>query len=167
MGKQKRKKSGKCKSKCLSKTGKKARKAKKNRLKKIQQNNMVKQIKPKRVAVYGTLLSNCHNNGWLRKAKLVGEFWTEPLFDMFSIGTFPYIMENGNTSVKMEVYEYTDEDVEIGLDEVEGVNRGLYQKGSIMTPHGKALLYISKKTFNDNDPRIISGDWKDFKKIPA
>tara|TARA_R110000851_G_scaffold315229_3_gene477569 strand:- start:1443 stop:1844 length:402 start_codon:yes stop_codon:yes gene_type:complete len=120
------------------------------------------------VAVYGTLLTNCYNNGYLRNANLEGEFWTEPVFQMFSCtgGAYPYLLENGHTSVKMEVYSFdNDSKLEESLDRLEGVSSGLYVKGKIKTPHGEALLYIRKTKMTASNCQITTGSWKEFKTI--
>jgi|TARA_R110000822_G_scaffold152112_4_gene291295 gamma-glutamylcyclotransferase (GGCT)/AIG2-like uncharacterized protein YtfP len=165
MGKKSRRKSSTKESKRLSERKKKERKQNKKLLKK--ENMVVKPTpKVKLVAVYGTLLSKCHNNRCLDDAKFVGEFWSEPIYQMYSTASkaFPYLLKGGSTSVKMEIYSFTDNGTEEGLDRLEGVSSGLYDKGSIQTPSGEAILYIKKTKFGDKDPQIVMGDWKDFRK---
>ncbi len=131
----------------------------------IMQKNVINT--KKLVAVYGTLLSGCSNHkNFLRDANFEGEFWTEPSYKLFSNSneTYPYLMKGGNTSVKMEVYGFHGKYIEDALDSLEGVSHGLYDKGSINTPQGKAILYVRNEKMWESDPLIVSGDWKEFKK---
>lgn len=62
-----------------------------------------------KVFVYGTLKKNFHNHRLLKDAKFIGEFRTEPCYQIFCNGSFPYLIEaskNGD-SIYGEVYEIT------------------------------------------------------------
>jgi len=169
MGKKKRKTSSKRASKRRIKKAQAKNKQKKNTKKKQMVNPNIKKnsTNAKLVAVYGSLLSGLHNHQHLRDAEFVGEFWTEPSLKMFTSGleSYPYILKNGFTSVKMEVYEIDDDYTESALDHLEGVNSGLYKKDTIQTPHGEALYYVRTKKMTDKDTQILTGDWKDYKKL--
>ena len=120
----------------------------------------------KLVAVYGTLRKGQGNNVVLKKAKQVGEFWTEPKFSMFpaSHQAFPYAMQNGHSSILLEVWSFDDSTTEEDLDRLEGVSTGLYVKDSIKTPHGDAIFYTRKVKMDQDDKLIASGDWIEYKK---
>ena len=122
-----------------------------------------------RVAVYGTLMEGCVRHNLLRSSVPIGTFQTEPIYSMYSIGlpkssnSWPYIIKNGNTSISMEVYEFTDEDILKILDSVEQVDNGLFARSIIDTPYGKSFIYTRKeKRMGISDIKILSGSWKEY-----
>ena len=119
-----------------------------------------------KVAVYGTLMSNCVNNPLLEDSILLGSFQTEPVYNMYSRdGKFPYIMNEGSSSIDMEVYTFTKQDILDRLDDLEAVNKKLYERVIIKTPYGRAYVYVAPKKLNPADTRINSGNWRDFLNI--
>lgn len=117
------------------------------------------------IAVYGSLLSGMGNHRLLENSKLLGTFQTKPEFSLYSLGYYPGLKTNGNTSVKMEVYEITEK-VARSVDNLEGYTPGsnntFYDKIPIETPYGKASVYIYVNDISEE--RIVkSGDWKAFK----
>lgn len=122
-------------------------------------------MKKNLIAVYGSLLSEMHNNYILESAKLLGTFKTEPIYNLYSLGSFPALKTGGNTSVTMEVYA-VDDTVAEKVDRLEGYTPGgnntFYDKIPIETPYGEASVYIY---VNDipQDRLVESGDWKAFK----
>lgn len=117
------------------------------------------------IAVYGSLLSGMSNHRLLETSKLLGTFQTKPEFSLYSLGGFPGLKTNGNTSVRMEVYEVTEE-IAKRVDSLEGYTTGgnntFYDKIPIETPYGKASVYIYVNDIPKE--RIVkSGDWKAFK----
>lgn len=117
------------------------------------------------VAVYGSLRQGLHNHKLLESSNYLGDFNTEPIYSLYSLGSFPGLKENGNTSVVMEVYEVT-EAVARNVDSLEsytpGGNNTFYDKISIETPWGTASVY----TYVNELPQsslVESGDWKEFK----
>lgn len=118
------------------------------------------------VAVYGSLRQNMGNHRLLENANYLGEFKTEPVFSLYSLGGFPGLKENGQTSVIMEVYSVTPEEA-IRIDRLEGYTPGskhndFYDKIIIDTPYGKAGTYIYVPN-TDRLTLVESGDWKEFK----
>lgn len=118
------------------------------------------------VAVYGSLRQGLHNHRLLESSNYLGDFNTEPIYSLYSLGSYPGLKENGNTSVVMEVYEVT-EAVARNVDNLEGYTPGgnntFYDKISIETPWGTASVY----TYVNELPQsslVESGDWKEFKK---
>jgi gamma-glutamylcyclotransferase (GGCT)/AIG2-like uncharacterized protein YtfP len=113
------------------------------------------------VAVYGTLRKGSHNHRLLTLAEPKGEFITPPKFTMFSAGGFPYLVEDGSTGIKCEVYRVSEKTLK-ELDRLEGVDHGHYRRGSIETPYGTATIYLateSTKKHIHNLPVVESGDW--------
>ncbi len=118
------------------------------------------------VAVYGSLRAGLHNHtSYLGDSKLLGTFNTEPEYSLYSLGSFPGLKEEGNTSVVMEVYEVT-EDVARSIDGLEGYTPGekpyFYDKKDIETPFGTASVYTYVKDLPQSS-LVESGDWKEFK----
>jgi len=119
------------------------------------------------VAVYGSLRKGLGNyEDHLGKATFVGEFKTEPVYNLHSLGGFPGLKENGNTSVVMEVYEVNEVEAH-NIDRLEGYTPGsndntFYDKKDINTPWGVASVYIYVKDLPKSSI-VESGDWKEFK----
>lgn len=120
----------------------------------------------KLVAVYGSLRKGFGNHYLLKDSKYLGEYDTEPIYDMYSISSFPGLVTGGNTSIKMEVYEVSKE-VLRRLNGLEGfiadhhVNN-LYNRISIPTPYGDAYTYIYNCSVVTK-VKVESGDWKTFR----
>lgn len=118
------------------------------------------------VSVYGSLRKNMGNNHLLSTSKYLGEFQSKPEFSLYSLGYYPGLKTNGNTSVKMEVYEVTEK-VARSVDNLEGYTPGsnsntFYDKIPIETPYGEASVYIYVNDISEK--KIVkSGDWKAFK----
>lgn len=118
------------------------------------------------VAVYGSLLSGLGNHRVIQgeNTEFLGEFTSEPVYSLYSLGGFPGLKENGSTAVKMEVYS-VDDDVALDIDCLEGYQEGrpatFYDKKSIETPWGTASVYIYVDDISE-DRLVESGDWKEF-----
>ena len=118
------------------------------------------------VAVYGSLVSQMHNhNYYLSDSKLLGKFNTEPEYTLHSLGSFPGLKLNGNTSIVMEVYE-VDKGTLKRLNQLEGYypeeTPTFYDRIEIDTPWGKAFTYIYVNPLS-KDSVVESGDWKKYK----
>ncbi len=119
------------------------------------------------IAVYGSLRKGMGNHRVLGDAILLGDFGTPPLYNMFSCGgSYPGITENGETSIKMEVYE-ASEAVNKSVERLESYVKGReehnhYNKVMIDTPWGTAGTYIYNHS-TARLPRVESGDWKAWK----
>ena len=121
------------------------------------------------VAVYGTLRKGAGNhNHFLRNAELKGEFSSEPIYNLYNLGGFPGLRENGNTSVKMEVYAVNDNEADL-VDSLEGYVKGrqphFYDKKEIETPWGPASVYLYVREV-EAQHLIESGDWFNKKERP-
>ena len=114
------------------------------------------------VCVYGTLRKGAGNHKhFLRDAEFKGEFSSEPTYNLYNLGGFPGLKENGNTSVKMEIYAVNDAEAAL-VDSLEGYRKDraphFYDKKDVETPWGTASVYIYVREANQND-LIESGDW--------
>lgn len=118
----------------------------------------------KLICVYGSLRKGLHNHGIIENAELLGTFWSEPIYSLYSLGGFPGLKENGDTSVLMEVYSVNDIEAK-RVDSLEGYsedgNNWFYDKVSIETPYGTASVYIYVPSV-DNRMKVESGDWKEY-----
>jgi len=116
------------------------------------------------VAVYGSLLSGLGNHRVIQgeNTELLGEFTSESVYSLYSLGGFPGLKEDGETAVKMEVYS-VDDTVAKRVDSLEGYSPDrpatFYDKKPIETPWGTASVYI----YVDDIPKerlVESGDWR-------
>lgn len=120
------------------------------------------------VAVYGSLRKGLNNHKYLEDSKLIGTFFTNPVYSLYSLGGFPGLKENGTTSIKMEVYE-VDSHTLANLNLLEGIDydkpdEGLYKSKKISTPYGEAITYIYNGKV-DSLIKINDGDWYDYLSI--
>ena len=118
------------------------------------------------LAVYGALRQGGPSNYLLNNSKYIGDFDTELIYDMYSLGSFPALIADGNTSIKMEVYEITEDTLKV-LNRVQEYERGvkvenLYIMVEIETPYGQALTSFYNNKIS-NKVKIESGDWIKFK----
>lgn len=118
------------------------------------------------IAVYGSLRKGLSNHRIIVKdtTEYLGEFDSEPIYSMYSLGGFPGLHENGNTSIKFEVYSVNDDTAQ-SVDWLEGYSPDrpatFYDKKEIETPFGMASIYI----YVDDIPEeqlVESGDWKEY-----
>lgn len=118
-------------------------------------------MKKKLIAVYGTLRKGFGNHRLIQNADYLGTFKTEPIYNLYSLGGFPGLKNNGDTSVVMEVYAVTDEEA-YHVDCLEGYTPGqpayFYDKQDIETPWGTAGVYIYVNSISE-DRKIESGDF--------
>ena len=116
------------------------------------------------IAVYGSLRRSLGNHRLIQHSKYLGTFNTEPIFSLYSLGGFPGLKENGNTSVVMEVYEVDDQTAK-SVDGLEGYSPNrvptFYDKIQIQTPYGQAGVYIYVSDIPENR-KVESGDWVSF-----
>lgn len=118
------------------------------------------------VAVYGSLRQGLGNHRVIQddETVYVGEFKTEPVYSLYSLGGFPGLKENGETSVVVEVYEVNDE-IASDVDSLEGYSPNrpatFYDKKPIETPWGTASIYTYVNDISI-DRLVEHGDWKQF-----
>jgi len=99
----------------------------------------------KLVFVYGTLKKGFGNHRWLDGAGFVGKAKTSSIFSMINLGYYPGVLLHGETSITGELY-LIDKTIEDRLDDLEGVDSGLYHKTEVDTDKGKALMYYYPRT---------------------
>lgn len=115
------------------------------------------------VAVYGSLRKGMGNHHILGNSKLVGTCEVHG-WDMYSLGSFPCIVE-GNNKVVIEVYEVDSDKTAVMLDCLEGYrgdSSGLYDRCEIETAFGKSWIYFMHSPRSVNHP-VARGDWVRFK----
>ena len=74
------------------------------------------------IFVYGSLKKGYYNHRLLTNAGLLGEFRTQPNYQLYDNGSFPYLVEvqpGEGVCVEGEVYEVTDQQLK-ALDRLEG-----------------------------------------------
>ena len=127
-----------------------------------------------KVFVYGTLMDGEPNNVFLRKdAIFLGTGETKPLYTLYDLNAFPAMVFGGNTSIKGEVYEASQEVLE-SLDLLESYNskipeNRLYNRQLIFVKLRDrdiaALAYfldeIPTTARGGGHPVIPSGDWRE------
>jgi len=118
-----------------------------------------------RVAVYGSLRKGMGNHRILNGAKYLGRFDTKPVFNLYSLGSYPGIKPKGRSSIVMEVYEVDDEGLK-KVDRLEGYNsesnvNDFYNRVSINTPFGLAYTYLYVPSI-ENEEIVDSGDWVQY-----
>lgn len=92
----------------------------------------------KLIAVYGSLRKGLYNNKrYMGGAKLLGveTIWG---FDMYSLGSYPYIIE-GEGKVIFEIYDVPDDAAADIRDMELGAN---YQESQVETGFGTAIIYV-------------------------
>lgn len=126
---------------------------------------MTKELKHK-IAVYGSLRKGLYNyERHLKTSKYLGEFDTLPEFSMFDLGSYPGLKVGGSTSIKMDVFEVTEE-VLSDINNLEGYSETnpeyntFYDRITIDTPYGQAFTYIYIPD-TESKEKVYSGDWVD------
>jgi gamma-glutamylcyclotransferase (GGCT)/AIG2-like uncharacterized protein YtfP len=120
-----------------------------------------------KVFVYGSLLSGLGNHGLLEDATFLGKTKTPRGFAMLDLGWFPGVIHSDvhEAPVLGEVYE-VDDDTLKRLDRLEGYRHeepdsGLYNKATIETEFGEAIIYIYNNHYGRGN--IVSdGDWRSY-----
>ncbi len=116
------------------------------------------------IAVYGSLLSDLHNHGLLKEGKLIDIGYIKGT--LYSLGSFPGLKLQGNTPVKVEVYE-VDNATLARLDRLEGHPTFYTRKdaeaivGENQDQSMEVMVYEWQGTVR-NQPLVESGDWKDY-----
>jgi gamma-glutamylaminecyclotransferase len=86
---------------------------------------------PRLLFVYGTLKRGLCRHHALAGARFIGEARTPPDFRLIHLGTYPgLVRDTPGVSIRGELWE-VDADCLARLDEVEGVDEGLYRREAI------------------------------------
>lgn len=110
------------------------------------------------VFVYGSLKKGFGNHRLLAESQMVDNHVTEPKFSMYSLGAFPCVVPRGDTAIHGELYAVDDETLR-RLDALEGVPN-FYQRHTINTMYGDAIMYVINKGREAEDRKIYSGVWE-------
>ena len=111
------------------------------------------------VFVYGTLKSTEGASFFLGGAKSLGKYETVPEFSLYNLYSYPAVKQGGNTSIKGEVYEVTDE-ILSKLDAYEG-HPSLYKREEIQLTTDEfdsVFMYIYQDSIY-NAQLNHSGEW--------
>lgn len=122
-----------------------------------------------KIAVYGTLCRGYQGNiKYLKDAEYLGSFDTKPEFNMYDLKHYPGVVKNGNTSIRMEVFEVKNSMISV-FDKIEGYSenkkmsqQNVFERSLIMTPYGEAYVYLYANLKNNvNTPKTVDcGDWQ-------
>lgn len=111
-----------------------------------------------KVFVYGSLKKGFGNHSLIQQSKFIGAAETLPVFTMVSMGSFPACMVDGETIIKGEIYEVSDDTLQT-LDWLEGHPR-FYKRIKVATNLGESWMYILNDPANSRSSEVIkSGVW--------
>jgi gamma-glutamylcyclotransferase (GGCT)/AIG2-like uncharacterized protein YtfP len=119
---------------------------------------------PEIYAVYGTLRRGFGNHRIINKEPLKTE--TLAGYAMFTNGGFPMIIPAKKTNkITIELYEISDVETKIRLDNLEGYHQGsdsgMYLRRKVFTSKGESWIYIWNRGV-DRLELIKSGDFKKY-----
>ena len=109
------------------------------------------------VFVYGTLRRGESNHHYLTGAAFVDHGITAPEFTMVDFGSYPAIVEGGQTAVVGEVYR-VDLPILARLDLLEEVPE-LYRRVTRPLLSRATMLYVLPELHAKDAPIIEHGDW--------
>lgn len=108
--------------------------------------------------VYGTLKEGFRlHSQYLSNSEFIGSHSTKPSFSMVNLGSFPGVIEKGDTPIQGEVWEVPRDDA-FFIDVLEGYP-SFYDKVQIDTDFGSASMYVLHDGYLDKYPQIESGNW--------
>lgn len=119
--------------------------------------------------VYGTLKRGYGNNRILQQsptAQFIEEGVTEAKFNLYHLGGFPGVTENGETAIHGEIWEVSDDYTKQRLDMLEGYRKdapteGLYNKKTIKVNDKDVNIYILNRTnYITETNKITTGKWE-------
>jgi len=110
------------------------------------------------VFVYGSLKKGYHNHNYhLDNSIHLGTAETLPQYTLFSLGSYPGVIKDGIHSIKGEMYEVNEDQLE-NLDMLEG-HPGYYKREVIETSEGKAWIYLLPEDQYPDVVPIEDGNW--------
>ena len=113
-----------------------------------------------KVFVYGSLKKGFGNHPYhLGKADYLGIAVTLPQYSLFSLGSYPGVINGGITAIEGELYDVTDQEL-ASLDRLEG-HPSYYKREEIETSEGVAWIYLLKSNDYRNIPIIEDGIWRE------
>jgi gamma-glutamylcyclotransferase (GGCT)/AIG2-like uncharacterized protein YtfP len=121
-----------------------------------------------KVAVYGSLLKGLGNHRLLEDSLLLGEDTTSPNYTMYDLGSFPGLLNEGNNTYTVEVYDVDDHTLQ-RLDWLEGYNaeqpeRSFYMREVIQTQYGEAYIYfLNEDRVNMMNKVVTDSSWRNYR----
>ena len=110
------------------------------------------------IFVYGTLRSSESRNLVLKDSEYIGINTTLPKYTMVNLGSFPGILNFGNTPIVGEIYAVSNSVLEV-LDQIEG-HPNFYKRKKIDIDHFENIsAYFLDKDKYASYPEIKSGNW--------
>jgi gamma-glutamylaminecyclotransferase len=111
------------------------------------------------IFVYGTLRRGECNHAQLGRSRFVRSVTTAPRYQLVDLGSYPALLEGGDTAVHGELYEVDDEHLP-QLDAFEDVP-SLYERKrlELNVPGVGALGYVMRAETAGDARVIASGDW--------
>jgi gamma-glutamylcyclotransferase (GGCT)/AIG2-like uncharacterized protein YtfP len=107
--------------------------------------------------VYGTLRRGEPNHRELGRARFVAQARTAPVYELVDLGSYPALLEGGETAVHGELYE-VDESWVGHVDAFEEAP-ALYDRKPVRLEGDAAHAYVMRRDVAGPAPRIESGDW--------
>ena len=107
--------------------------------------------------VYGSLRRGQPAHARLRGAKLVAFARTEPRFTLVDMGSYPALLEGGETAVCGEIYEI-DPALLAELDRYEEAPE-LYVRRTALVEGHEVFVYLLPAEHARGLPRVPGGDW--------
>lgn len=114
-----------------------------------------------RIFVYGTLMRGGHNHRVMgERARLVrARARTLARFTMLDLGSFPAIVDRGNTAIVGEVFEL-NKDALKDVDRLEG-HPTFYRRTQVALADGELVeTYLWQRIAEPWRSMVISGDWR-------
>lgn len=117
--------------------------------------------------VYGTLKRGYGNNRILQQsstAQFIEEGVTAPEFNLYHLGGFPGVTENGETAIHGEIWSVQDSETKRRLDMLEGYRKddptgGLYNKKTIEINDKQVTIYLINR-YNNEKNKLTTGKWE-------
>ena len=111
------------------------------------------------IFVYGTLRRGERNHAQMGRARFLRSATTAPRYQLVNLGSYPALLEGGDTAVHGEIYEVDDHYLP-QLDAFEDVP-SLYERKRVemAVPGLDALGYVMRPETAGDASRIASGDW--------
>jgi gamma-glutamylcyclotransferase (GGCT)/AIG2-like uncharacterized protein YtfP len=113
----------------------------------------------RRIFVYGTLMKGEYNHYLLESSRFLDNASTRAEFDLFDLGLYPAMAEQGRLQVKGEIYEVDDSALAM-VDMLED-HPNWYTRTKIRLSNGETVeTYIMPRRKLEGFPIIESGDWR-------
>ncbi len=115
---------------------------------------------PIRLFVYGTLMSGERSDNYLSDCEFVATAQTVAAFTLVTVGWFPAMLADGDTSVVGEVWHVPPHQI-AALDRYEGVPHMFLRKSIALADGSWAQAYVAAAGVLAADRTTIeSGDWR-------